>query len=54
MADSILLVALAVFSLFGIGLGIAGFCRRSWGLLLLGAVLCSMPVGFATVVMAMP
>ena len=54
MADTILLVALAVFSLFGIVLGITGFHRRSWGMVLLGAVLCSMPVGFATVVMAMP
>jgi hypothetical protein len=54
MADSILLVALAVFSLFGIILAGAGFRRRSWGMVLLGAVLCSMPLGFATIVMAMP
>ena len=54
MPESILLVVLTLFFTLGLALAIAGFRRRSWGLLILGAVLTSMPMGFASIVMAAP
>lgn len=52
MPETILLLVLVVLSLFGIGLGLTGLARRSWGLVLVGAMFTSMPVGFATVVVS--
>jgi hypothetical protein len=52
MPETILVVVLAVLSLFGVGLGLTGLARRSWGLVLVGAIFASMPVGFATVVVS--
>lgn len=50
MPETILLIVLAVLSLCGIGMGLTGLARRSWGLVLVGAMFVSMPLGFVTVV----
>ena len=54
MSEATILVVLAVLFLAGLGLALAGFQRRTWPMVLLGAVLSSVPLGFATVVMGMP
>ena len=52
MPETILLTFLSLLSLAGVVLGVSGFARRSWGMVLIGAVLIAMPAGFATIVMA--
>jgi hypothetical protein len=52
MPETILLAFLSLVILAGLFLGVSGFARRSWGMVLLGAVLIAMPAGFATIVMA--
>ena len=52
MTDSLLLVILAAVALLGALVGAAGFRWRSWALVLIGAVMCSMPAGFASVMIS--
>jgi predicted transporter len=52
MPETILIAFLSLLILTGLALGFSGFARRSWGMVLLGAVLIAMPAGFASIVMA--
>jgi polyferredoxin len=52
MPETLLIAFLSLFILAGLALGFSGFTRRSWGMVLLGAVLIAMPAGFASIVMA--
>ena len=52
MVEPVLLGVMGALFALGIGLGLAGLVRRAWGVVLFAAMLCSVPAGFATVVMA--
>ncbi len=52
MPEASTLIVLALLFTFGLVLGLAGFRRRSLPLLLFGLILCAMPLGFASVILA--
>ena len=52
MPETALVTFLGLLFLAGLAVSVSGFARRSWAMVLLGAVLIAMPAGFASIVMA--
>lgn len=53
MSEMMIVAALALVFGLGVLVAVTGVARRSWGMVMLGAAFVSMPMGFATVVVAM-
>jgi hypothetical protein len=52
MVEIVLLAAMGLVFVLGLGMGVAGLARRAWGQVLFGAMLCAVPAGFAGVLVA--